>query len=63
MNQTLYFANLREQVVFSPDGPRPQVLVQTDKLKALVAGLEPGQTIPPHPEELSMYYFLEGTAG
>ena len=27
----------------------------------IVAGLEPGQKIPQHPEGLAMYHFLEGT--
>lgn len=41
--------------------PQPQVLVENEKFKVIVAGLEPGQKIPQHPEGLAMYHFLEGT--
>ncbi len=61
MMDTLFFQDVREQAVFSPDGPKPHVVVESGNLKALVAGLEPGQQIPPHPEALSVYYFLQGT--
>jgi quercetin dioxygenase-like cupin family protein len=61
VNQTVVFQDVREKVVFSSAGPHPQVLLESGKLKALVAGLEPGQKIPPHPEALAMYYFVEGT--
>lgn len=58
---TIVIPDLRERVVFSPGGPRPQVLLDSGALKALVAGLEPGQRIPAHPEKLSMYYIIDGT--
>ncbi len=61
MKKTVVFPDVREKVTFSPAGPRPEVLLERGKLKALVAGLEPGQKIPPHPEALAMYYFVEGT--
>lgn len=60
MNPMLY-PNWKEKVVFSADGPQPQVLAENEKLKVIVAGLEPGQKIPPHPEASAMYHFLEGT--
>ena len=50
----------REKVVYSAGGPQPQSLVDNEKFKVLVAGLEPGQKIPPHPEGAAMYHFLEG---
>ena len=58
---SLVYPNWREQVVFSPDGPQPQILVENEKLKVIVAGLEVGQRIPPHPEAQAVYHFLEGT--
>ena len=61
MTQTMLYPDWKEKVVYSMQGPQPQVLVETDKLKVLVAGLEAGQKIPQHPESLGMYYFLEGT--
>ncbi len=34
--------------------------MDNDKVKIIVAGLEPGQKIPEHPEAAAMYHFLEG---
>ncbi|MCK6580790.1 MAG: hypothetical protein L6Q98_22080 [Anaerolineae bacterium] len=59
--QTVFVVDWRDQAVFSPDGPHPQVLAQTDKLKAIIGSLEAGQVIPPHPEALAVYLFLEGS--
>jgi quercetin dioxygenase-like cupin family protein len=60
MTQLLY-SDWREQVVYSPQGPQPRVLFETSAYKVIVAGLEPGQTIPPHPEGAGIYHFLEGS--
>lgn len=49
-----------DKVVFSPDGPQPQFFAVDDSLKLILGGLEPGQTIPPHPEGAAVYYFLTG---
>jgi quercetin dioxygenase-like cupin family protein len=46
---------------FSPQGPQPQQLYIDEQLKVVVAGLEPGQSIPEHPEGCSVYHFLEGS--
>ena len=46
--------------VFDSEGPRPQFLVDGEKLKVLVVGLEQGQQIPAHPETLAIYHFLSG---
>lgn len=56
----LFFSDVAGQVVFDGAGPRPQFLVDSAKLTVVVAGLEPGQQIPPHPEALAMYHFLAG---
>ncbi len=56
-----YYPNWRDQVVYSAEGPQPRALVETDKFKVVLAGLEPGQKIPAHPEGVAMYHFLEGT--
>ncbi len=58
--ETILFPNWRDQVIFSPDGPKPQVLMENEILKVVLGGLEPGQRIPPHPEGESMFHFLEG---
>ncbi len=57
----LSFPDWRAKVVYSPNGPQPQTLVEDGKFKVLFAGLEPGQKIPPHPEGVAMYHFLEGS--
>ena len=56
MTYNLY-PDWKEEVTFSAEGPRPLVLEENNRLNA---GLEPGQKIPEHPENLGMYYFLEG---
>jgi quercetin dioxygenase-like cupin family protein len=35
--------------------------METNGFKVLLAGLEPGQRIPLHPEGAGVFYFLEGT--
>jgi quercetin dioxygenase-like cupin family protein len=55
------YANWRDQVVFSKDGPQPQVLIETDKFKSVLVGLEAGQKLPYHPGGAAIYHFLEGT--
>ncbi len=47
-------------VVYSADGPQPHVVLENEKVKVLVAGLEPGQRIPAHPEAFAVYHILEG---
>lgn len=60
MPSTLY-PDWREKVMYSAEGPHPQPLMADDKVKIVVAGLEPGQKIPPHPEAAAMYHILEGS--
>ncbi len=59
MSQTLY-PDWREKIVYSPQGPQPQFLADNEQFRVLVAGLEPGQKIPAHPEGAAVYHFLEG---
>ena len=61
MTQTTLFPDWREKVVYSADGPQPQILMANDKVKVIVAGLEPGQKIPEHAEKSAMYHFLSGS--
>ncbi len=49
------------KVVYGANGPQPQVLAEDEKLKVILAGLEPGQKIPSHPEALAVYQILEGS--
>lgn len=59
MTYALY-PDWKEKVVFSKEGPKPQTLEENNRLKVIIAGLEPGQKIPEHPENLAVYHFLEG---
>ncbi len=56
----IYFTDTKAKAVFSPEGPKPQFLLDTPNFKALVVGLEAGGQIPVHPAEAAMYHFLEG---
>lgn len=58
---TLFYPSLADVAVFDSSGPRPQFLVDSEKLKVIVAGLEAGQRIPAHAEALAIYYFLDGS--
>jgi quercetin dioxygenase-like cupin family protein len=60
MDHKQVFPDWREKVVFSDEGPQPQTLVESDGFKVVLAGLKPGQSIPPHPEGRAVYYFLDG---
>lgn len=61
MNQHLLYPDWRESVTYDANGPQPAILTNTETLKVIVAGLEAGQTIPPHPEALAVYHILDGT--
>jgi quercetin dioxygenase-like cupin family protein len=55
-----YTPDWREVVVYSSPGPTPQILLDEPGLRVLVAGLEPGGRIPPHPGPQAVYHALEG---
>ena len=57
----LFLQDWKEKVVFSDQGPQPQVLQNDSLFKVLIAGLKPGQRIPVHPELSSVYYILQGS--
>lgn len=59
MSKTL-LADWQERVVFSENGPQPQILVENNLFKVVLAGLKPGQRIPVHPELGAVYYILQG---
>lgn len=56
----IFYPAVTELAVFDGDGPRPQFLLDSEKLKVIVAGLKPGQQIPVHAESLAVYTFLAG---
>lgn len=61
MTQATLYADWRDKVIYAAEGPQPQPLMADEKVKIIVAGLEPGQKIPPHPEAAAMYHILEGS--
>ena len=61
MTQTTLYPDWRETITFTDEGPQPQVLMADDKVKVVLAGLEPGQRIPEHAENAAIYHFLEGS--
>jgi quercetin dioxygenase-like cupin family protein len=56
----IYFEDVKGKAVFSPQGTKPQFLIDTPTFKSLVIGLEAGQQIPVHPSAAAVYHFLEG---
>jgi quercetin dioxygenase-like cupin family protein len=59
--ETMIYHRWSEMVTFSEEGPQPRVLLDGERLKIVVAGLMPGQVIPPHPESLGVFHILEGS--
>jgi len=61
MNYML-FSKWQDRVDYSAEGPQPQpqVLEENEKFKVILAGLEPSQKIPEHPEATGVYHFLSG---
>lgn len=53
--------NWKDRVVFSDQGPQPQVLEENSTFKLVLAGLEAGQQIPVHPEAASVFTILQGS--
>ena len=58
--QALHFTDSQALARFGEFGPQPQFLLDSQRLKVLVAGLTPGQQIPSHVETLAMYHILAG---
>ena len=51
----------KDKVVYAKDGPQPHIVMEDAKFKVILAGLEPGQRIPSHPEAAAVYHILEGS--
>lgn len=60
MTTESYFPDWRALVRYAAPGPEPTLLRDDEAVRVLVAGLEPGGRIPPHPERLAVYHALEG---
>lgn len=60
MAQTSLYPSWKEVIHFDAEAPQPQKLIETETFRAVLAGLEAGQKIPPHAAPASAYHFLEG---
>jgi quercetin dioxygenase-like cupin family protein len=60
MDPRTFVPDWRELVTFGGPGPQPTLLLDDPELRVLVAGLEPGASIPAHPERAAVYHALEG---
>ena len=60
MMKTTLYPDWKEKIVYSNDGPQPQILMENEKVKFILAGLESGQQIPEHAEAQAIYHFLTG---
>jgi quercetin dioxygenase-like cupin family protein len=60
MPELLHF-QWRDKVVFSAEGPKPQVLLESPRFRVVLVGLEAGQRIPPHPAPEAVYQVLDGS--
>jgi quercetin dioxygenase-like cupin family protein len=60
VNEQTYAPDWRTVITYASPGPEPYLLVDEPELRVLVAGLEPGGRIPPHPERRAVYHALEG---
>jgi quercetin dioxygenase-like cupin family protein len=61
MTQKRLYPHWKEIVVYSEKDPQPQVLMESEQYKAVIAGLKPGGKMPPHAEGPAIFHFLEGT--
>ncbi len=57
----LLYPSWKGITVFSPNGPNPQRLLETDKLVVVIVGLEAKQEISPHNAPASVFHILEGS--
>ncbi len=59
--QPIVYPDWKVSVVFASNGPQAQILLENTQVKVVIVGLEAGQKLPPHPQTLAIYHFLEGT--
>jgi hypothetical protein len=50
MNETKLYPNWKDMIVYGSEGPEPQILTADEKVRIILAGLEPGQRILDHAE-------------
>ncbi len=60
MDHRSFVSDWRDVVTYAGPHPQPTLLRDEPELRVLVAGLEPGASIPAHPERAAVYQALEG---
>jgi len=61
MTEKLMYPSWKDIVVFSPDGPAPKKLLETDILVVVLVGMMAGQKIAPHSAPATVFHVLEGS--
>jgi quercetin dioxygenase-like cupin family protein len=61
MTQKVLYPDWKDVVVYSAKGIQPQVLVEEEMYRSVIAGLAAGNSMPPHAEGPAIFYFLEGS--
>ena len=61
MTQKVIYPIWKELVVYSEKGMQPNVLVETENYKSVIAGMAPGNSMPAHAEGPAIFHFLEGS--
>ncbi len=55
--------HISKLVTFNAARPAPHRLHDTDRARVVVVGLDPGQAIPPHPEDNQPFFFIVSGSG
>lgn len=58
--ETTNNAMWQDFVTYGEERPNPQTMIENERVRMIIAGLQPGQRIPVHPEAAAVYHFLEG---
>ncbi len=53
-------AKWQDCIQFGEDRPNPQTVLENERVRLIIAGLKPGQSIPVHPEAAAVYQFIQG---
>jgi copper chaperone len=61
MKQAQIIPAWKDKIVYSENGPHHQILLEDDTYRAVLVGIEAGQSISPHPGLSAVYHILEGT--
>ena len=57
MTKGVLYPDWRKIVVYSAKGIQPQILVENERYKSVIAGLAAGNSVPPHPEGPAVFHF------